>query len=95
MTPEGRVKAAVKRVLSAHSAYYEMPVPGGYGKSGLDFTGCHRGRFFAIETKAPGKVATPRQVLRMREMEAAGGKTFEIDGNPAGMRQLEEWLSRV
>ena len=91
MTPEGRVKAAIKRALQKHGVYFEMPVPSGYGKSGLDFTCCHRGRFFAIEAKAPGKQATPRQELRMREMGAAGGKTFEIDG-PTGLRDLEEWL---
>ena len=27
----------------------------------MDFLGCYRGRFFAIETKAPGKKPTLRQ----------------------------------
>ena len=91
MTPEGRVKAAIKRVLIKHNVYFEMPVPSGYGKSGLDFTCCCQGWFFAIEAKAPGKRATDRQLLRMREMEDAGARVFEIDG-PDGLRKLEEWL---
>ena len=81
MTPEGRVKAAVKRELDRYPAHYrEMPVPGGYGKSGLDFTVCFFGRFLAIETKAEGKRPTERQHQRMREIERAGGVTCVVIG---------------
>jgi hypothetical protein len=45
-TPEGRVKNKIKKLLNQHGVYYDMPVPYGYGKSGLDFYGCHHGRFF-------------------------------------------------
>jgi len=81
MTPEGRVKAAVKRELDKYPDHYrEMPVPGGYGKSGLDFTVCFFGRFLAIETKADGKEPTGRQNKRIDEIEQAGGVTCVVIG---------------
>jgi penicillin-binding protein-related factor A (putative recombinase) len=66
-----------------------MPVQGGYGQSTLDYIGCHNGRFFSIETKAPGKKPTDRQNMIIDQMNAAGGKTFVIDGD---LEELEEWL---
>jgi hypothetical protein len=81
MTPEGKVKKAVKATLDLFGEhhYREMPVPGGFGKSGLDFTICFFGKFIAIETKAPGQVPTPRQEQRIKEIKSAGGVVFVID----------------
>jgi hypothetical protein len=92
MTPEGRVKDKIKRVLKDHGCWYYMPVPAGFGVPSLDFlcsTPC--GRAFGIEAKAPGKKPTPRQQATMREMEAKSVKCFLIDGDTT---ELEEWLSR-
>lgn len=89
MTPEGKVKEAVSALLKKFGAYYEMPVPGGYGKSGLDYQGCFHGKYFAIETKAPGKKPTPRQVLTIAQIQKAGGKVFVIDGDCS---ELQRWL---
>lgn len=72
-TPEGKLKDQVKAFLKEKGAYYIMYVPSGYGTPGLDFAGCYKGRFFAIETKAPGKVPTPRQNATMSTMQKAGG----------------------
>jgi len=69
--------------------YYEMPVPGGYGKSGLDYFGCYKGKFFSVETKAPGKKPTERQQLTIAAITRAGGAVFVIDGDTT---QLKEWL---
>tara|TARA_R110000868_G_scaffold45410_1_gene150650 strand:+ start:201 stop:476 length:276 start_codon:yes stop_codon:yes gene_type:complete len=90
MTPEGRVKDAVKKVLKAHNAYYHMAVMNGLGAPTLDFVGCHRGRYFAIETKAPGKKPTPRQWSTIIDMRTAGGKVFIIDGD---LTELKGWLT--
>jgi hypothetical protein len=92
LTPEGRVKNAVKKILKRHAVYYEMHVPYGYGSPSLDFTGCCAGRFFAVETKAPGEKPTQRQQITIEKMMAAGAAVFVIDGSPDTLMVFEEWL---
>lgn len=91
MTPEGRVKAVVKQRLREHNAYWLMPTQNGMGAPALDFIGCSKGRFFAIETKAGGACMTPRQSETAEKMRAACGRVFlvnELDGLAA----LTDWL---
>jgi len=89
MTPEGRVKAAVKKLLAKYRIYGHWPVPCGYGHSTLDYIGCINGYFFGIETKAPGGKPTPRQALVIDQIRAAGGAAFVIDGD---LTELENFL---
>jgi len=96
-TPEGKIKAHVKKVLLAASErfgyiYSHWPVPSGFGRQTLDCLGAIKGLAFAIETKAPGKKPTPRQELAISEMREAGMKVFVIDGDTS---ELEAWLSHV
>lgn len=104
MTPEGKVKERVKKLLKKYAAttYWHMPVQNGMGNPTLDFVGCSLGRFFSIETKAPGGKLTARQVLTIKEMRAAGGTVFVIDDDGSGehggdeyqtLELLELWLS--
>jgi hypothetical protein len=80
MTPEGKVKAMVKRRLDALPKLYRfMPVQNGMGKPGLDFFLCAGGWFIAIETTAPGGKLTPRQETTKAEIEAADGLVFVVD----------------
>ena len=52
MTPEAKVKKAVKKMLDDRGAYYFMPATGGYGRSGVpDIVGCHKGIFFGSSAK--------------------------------------------
>ena len=103
--PEAKVKLEVRRLLLEQDyMYFNMPVPSGYGESMLDFVGCHRGQFFMVETKAPGKHLTPRQELTKENVETACGRVFvvgeevygDIDLAPAfsGMDELQAWLRR-
>lgn len=78
-TPEGKVKAAVKKVLADYSHYGYWPVPAGYGESTLDYVGVINGRGFLIETKAPGKIMTPRQKQIAARARRAGARVFVID----------------
>jgi hypothetical protein len=71
--PESKLKDEVKAWLKSLNAYTYMPVPAGYGAQTLDFLCCINGRFVGIETKAEGKVPTPRQEACMRAIIAAGG----------------------
>lgn len=90
MTPEGKIKRLVTQELkSRQDIYYFMPVPGGYGDATLDYVGCYRGKYFAIETKKPGGKPTARQEHTIRRMRAAGAQVFVIDGD---LTDLKHWL---
>lgn len=93
MTPEGEVKARVKKVLAKFgdeiNAFW--PVQNGMGSPTLDCVVCCQGRYIAIETKAPGKLPTPRQLITISKMEKAGAKVFVIDGE-IGCEALAVWL---
>lgn len=90
-TPEAKVKRKVSDLLrSTPHCYYFMPVPSGFGESTLDYIGCLHGRFFSIETKAPGKKPTDRQKTIISAMQRAGGAVFVIDGD---LTELTEWIT--
>ena len=96
-TPEGRVKARVKKMLKSYDTYQHWPVQTGYGAACLDCHGCHNGMYFAIETKAPGKHPTPRQELTMEQVRDAGGYVLVIGESYDGLvysgeMELIEWL---
>jgi hypothetical protein len=93
MTPEGRVKEKVKRLLKRAGAYWHMPVQNGLGAPSLDFVGCHNGKFFAVETKAGTKQPTPRQAHTIETMQRAGAQVFVVN-EVEGMPELEFWLER-
>lgn len=92
MTPEGKVKAKVKKILNGADAYYFMPVQTGYGSPTLDFLGFHRGNGFAIETKALGKKPTRRQEAIIHDIELSGASVFVIDGADGSYDWLTQWL---
>jgi len=97
-TPEGKVKAKVKKAFEylrheGYEIYYHMPVQNGMGAPTLDFIGCFRGQFFAIETKAPGKKPTERQLTTIADMERAGAKVFVYDGTNTA--EFSDWLSKL
>lgn len=97
MTPEGKVKERVKRILKRYHPvlYAHWPVQAGFGSPTLDCNGALLGRAFSIETKAPGKKPTARQLDTMIEMKAAGIKIFLIDGAKFPYTTLEVWLART
>jgi hypothetical protein len=79
-TPEGKVKAKVKKVLAELNAYYVMPATGGYGNSGApDFLVCYQNRFYGIECKANGNKPTALQMDNLVRIRRAGGFGFVID----------------
>ncbi len=82
MTPEGRVKKAVKEWLDEHGAYWYMVVPTGYSRAGVpDFLVCLDGRFVGIETKAPGKLGntSPNQKRELAQIRKANGVALVVD----------------
>lgn len=80
ITPEGRIKHLVKKVLAGiPGSYQHWPVQNGMGSPTLDCIACVKGYYVAIETKAPGKKPTPRQEITMKSMQAAGALVFVVD----------------
>lgn len=94
MTPEGRVKAKTRRLLRPYvergEVYEFMPVQTGFGKKTLDWLGCIRGRFVAIEFKKPGGVPTALQEVHIAQIRRAGGRVFVVSGDTA---ELERYLA--
>ncbi len=92
MTPEGKVKKAIKDWLHIQKgAYVFMPVQTGYGATTVDFLACVNGRFVGIETKRDGiKQPSPRQRIVMEAIEAAGGWAFCVDSLDSFLAQYLE-----
>ena len=91
MTPEGKVKAKVKKTLDMMGAYYFMPTTGGYGRSGIpDIIGCLNGLFFAIECKGKGGTTTALHNRELARIGVAGGLAFVI--NESNVEDLETLL---
>jgi hypothetical protein len=97
MTPEGRVKKNISRILKNFPSVYSfMPVQFGIGASGLDYH-CVVGKYyrfglvvemlpiaFFIEAKKPGGEPTLRQENFAKERkEKQNAKTFIIDEDPS------------
>lgn len=82
-TPEGKVKAAIKKYLNTvPGCWFFMPIGGPYTTHGIpDIVGCVEGCFFAIECKAPGKTGntTVNQDRVIAEINEAGGLVFVAD----------------
>lgn len=80
MTPEGKVKAKVKKRLDAWGAWYFMPVAGVMGRIGIpDFIGCLGGKFFAIETKSGTAKPTRIQAATLAAIQNAGGIALVVN----------------
>lgn len=94
MTPEGKVKAKIKRILNREEVYYFMPVQTGYGMPSLDFLCFHLGTGFAIEAKALGKKPTKRQEAIIHEIQFSGTQVFVIDGAEGSYDSLMKFLEK-
>ncbi len=78
MTPEGKIKEKVKRLLKEFGIYYHMPVMNGMGAPTLDFDATAWGFSLVIETKAPKEYPTERQLVTMQEQSEAGAFVFVV-----------------
>jgi hypothetical protein len=81
-TPEGKVKARLKKALKDRDIYYTMPFTAGYGASGVpDVLICHKGRFIGIECKANGNKPTALQGAHIQKINESGGIARVVDEN--------------
>jgi hypothetical protein len=90
LTPEGRTKKRLNKLLDEYKVFRYMPVSNGMGAPALDYIICYNGLYAQIEVKAGKKDMTPRQKATASRVEYAGGRAFlyndETDGG------LEAWL---
>lgn len=94
LTPEAKVKNAVKKVLKAHNVWFYMPVAGPFSAHGIpDFVCIYKGKFVGIETKAKGKIGnlTANQERVIKEINEHGGIAVVVDD----ANQVEELLKNV
>lgn len=97
MTPEGKVKAKVSKLLKELNIYYFMPRGTALGRSGIpDFVCCWNGTFIGIETKAGKNKPTALQQLELDRIVEAGGMSFVVneDNFPkfeAHLRGINTW----
>lgn len=91
ITPEGKVKAAVRKLLVEFGIYYFSPSANGYGRAGIpDIICCFGGRFIAIECKAGNGVTTALQDRELAAIRTAGGMTMVV--NETNIQELKEKL---
>lgn len=83
MTPEGKVKKQVKKILDDVGAYHFSPMTAGYGKSGVpDIIACYKGKFIGIECKAGKNEPTLLQKHNMKLINQSGGLSIVVnEGN--------------
>ena len=91
ITPEAKVKAAVRKLLVDFGIYYFSPSANGYGRAGIpDIICCFGGRFIAIECKAGKGVTTALQDRELAAIRTAGGMTMAV--NETNIQELKEKL---
>jgi Holliday junction resolvase len=77
LTPEAKVKTAVRKMLDVLKIYYFMPPANGFGRAGIpDIVGCMDGHFIAIECKAGKGQTTALQDRELNAILNAGGTVF-------------------
>lgn len=90
LTPEGKVKAKVTKILREEGVFYFFPATHGYGRSGVpDIVCCVAGKFLAIECKAGGNKPTALQIHEIENIRRAGGvAVIANEDNWDGVREL-------
>lgn len=91
MTPEAKVKNAIKKVLQDSRTYFFMPTGAGFGRAGIpDFVACKNGHYIGIEAKAEAGKTTALQELELQKIRDAGGSAIVV--RPSNIHQLKELL---
>lgn len=93
MTPEGKVKARLKKHLDEMGIYHFSPFQAGMGRAGVpDVICCFEGRFVAFECKAGNNKPTALQEREMNAIRTAKGLAFVInEENVDNIKELLRW----
>ena len=94
-TPEGSVKAAVRKVLDANGAYYFMPVSNGMGVMGVfDIVCCINGFFLGVECKSDGK-KKPTALQTKQALKALDSSGFVFLAHADNLTELEYTIRQI
>lgn len=93
MTPEGKVKAKLKKILDEMGIWHFSPFQAGMGRAGIpDIIGCYNGLFVAFECKANGNKPTALQERELNAIRTAKGLAFVVDENNLDdIKELLQW----
>lgn len=93
MTPEGKVKAKLKKTLDEMGIWHFSPFQAGLGRAGIpDIIGCYNGLFVAFECKANGNKPTALQEREINAIRTAKGLAFVVDENNLDdIKELLQW----
>lgn len=96
MTPEGKVKARLKKQLNELGVYHFSPFQAGMGRAGIpDVIGCYRGVFVAFECKAGSNKPTALQEREMQAIREAGGHAYVInEDNVNDLQEILKWIKK-
>lgn len=94
MTPEARVKKAVKAMLDEMGIWHFSPSMNGFGRAGIpDIVACCNGRFIGIECKAGENVLTALQERELGAIHNHGGFTYIVrEKNLLDLRAKLQWI---
>ena len=92
-TPEGVVKAKLKKILDEMGIWHFSPFQAGMGRAGIpDIIGCYNGLFVAFECKANGNKPTALQEREINAIRTAKGLAFVVDeNNVQDIKELLQW----
>lgn len=98
---EKHVKKYLQDCLKELGCWQYWPVSNGMGRHGIpDCLGCYKGRFFSVETKAPGKRgnenrgASALQMKELRSIADNGGLAWICDG-PEEVEAIVNYLKEI
>jgi|TARA_R110002051_G_scaffold64488_1_gene117602 hypothetical protein len=94
MTPEGKIKQKIDKLLKRKGIWFFKPQAGPYGRSGVpDYIVCARGAFIGIEAKSDKtKKPTALQTQCMEKIVGGGGKCFVVY-DQATLEHVEDALA--
>ena len=96
LTPEGRVKAAVRKILDAEQVYHFSPAATGFGRAGIpDIICCVNGAFIAFELKAGKGKTTALQDREIAAISGHGGIVLVInETNIDKVKEIIQWTKK-
>jgi Holliday junction resolvase len=91
LTPEAKVKVALKKILNDMGIWHFSPYQAGMGRAGIpDIIACYNGLFVAFECKAKGNKPTALQQREIDGIRTAKGLAFVVDEN--NVQDIKELL---